>query len=144
MIETNKVVRAKHAALAILSGRSLPTLNADLKVSGLLKTRYMTAFQVTETGREKLVKSIPDGWTSDQFPPDLALRWQTEVLDGTQEIADVPASLKLTQDDLPQVCLGKDGKETPASQENRRGVADLIVALGNLFVDKVDLSTEKD
>ena len=134
MIESNKVIRAKYSALTILSGRTLPTLNADLKISGLLKTRYATAFQVTEAGREKLVKAIPDGWTSDQFPPDLARRWQTEVMDGTQEVQDVPDSLKLTRDDLPKPVL-KDGAETERSAANRQGIADLIVALGDLFAD---------
>lgn len=134
-LETNKAIRAKHAALTILSGRTLPTLNSDLKISGLLKTRYATAFQVTETGREKLAKEVPDDWTSDQFPPDLARRWQTEVMEATQEVPDVPDSLKLTRDDLPKPVL-KDGVETERSAANRQGIADIIVALGDLFVDK--------
>ncbi len=128
MIETNKVIRAKHAALSILSGRTLPTLASDLKVAALLKGYYKTPYEVTEAAREKLVKEIPEDWKSDQFPKALALRWQTEVMEGEQDIPAVPDRLKLTEDDLPKALKSNDA--------NSQGVADIIVALDDLFSHK--------
>ena len=136
MIETNKVVRAKHAALAILSGRILPTLASDLKVAALIKGYYATPFAVTEVAREKLVKDVPADWKHDQLPPDLAQRWVTEVLAETQEVPDVPARLRLSEADLP--------KDVKGNEANRQGVADIIVALSDLFVEKVAADVEKD
>ena len=136
MIETNRSIRAKHAALALLSGRILPTLASDLKVAALIKGYYATPFAVTEAGREKLVAEVPKDWKFDQLPPDLAQRWVTEVLAGTQEVPDVPQRLLLSEADLP--------KEVKGNEANRQGVADIIVALSDLFVEKVAESVEKD
>ena len=136
-LEPNKAIRAKHAALTILSGRTLPTLASDLKVAALLKGYFTVPFQVTEAAREKLVKDIPDGWASDQLPRDLAIRWQAEVMDATQDLPDVPTRLKLTEKDMPLALKSNDG--------NRQGVADLIVALGDLFLDSpVDNPVDND
>ena len=136
MIETNRSIRAKHAALSILSGRILPTLASDLRVAGLLKGYYAKPYEVTQATMEKLAKEVPADWKGDQLPPDLARRWKDEVLDTTQEVPDVPARLLLSEADLP--------KEVKGNEANRQGVADIIVALSDLFVEKVDLSTEKD
>lgn len=134
MVETNKDIRTKHTVLAVLSQRTLPTLGADLKVAGLLKTRYVPAYQVTEAAREKLLADIPDSSSADQLV-ERDRRWRVEVLNATQDIADVPDTLKLTEADLPTPVLDKEGHETERSAANRQGVADLVVALGTLFVE---------
>ena len=135
--ETNRVIRTKYSVLTILSGRTLPSLASDLKAASLLKNYYRTPYEVTEAAREKLVKELPAGWDSPQFPADLAARWQAEVLDATQDIPVVPDRLKLTKDDLPQPPKLKKGEdESERSLANRQGVADLVVALGDLFRDE--------
>lgn len=114
---TNKDVLTAHNALAVLTTRTLPTITSDLKVVGLLRTRFATAVSVVEEARKK-IQDKPDA--------ERDAAWQT-VLAAQQEIADIPDTLILTEKDLPQTLKSKDG------EENRKGVADIILALGPLF-----------
>lgn len=129
MQELNTVIRRKHAALQLLSSRTLPTLGSDLKVAALLKRYYGPPFAVTDQAAEKLRLRVPPMWSRPDLPPDLAREWQTAVLTQTQEVPDVPDSLKITEKDLPLTLKSENG------ELNRQGVADIIVALGDLYVD---------
>src|SRR3990167_10912497 len=128
MLPTNKTILVQHAALLVLSGRTLPTLASDLKVVALLKRYYRTPVSIIEGVRESLKKRLPEGWTSNEFPSDLAAEWLA-FLDQTQDLPEIPDTLRLTADDLPKAL------KTGLGDANRQGVADLVVALGDLFVD---------
>lgn len=126
---TNRAILTQYSGLTLLSGRTLPTLPSDLKVVALVKRYYKTPVDVIEGVREALKKRLPDGWTANEFPPDLTREWQT-FLDGTQEMPEIPDNLKLTKDDMPKAL------KTGLGEANRQGVADLILALGNLYKDE--------
>lgn len=114
---TNKDVLTAHNALTVLTTRTLPTITSDLKVVGLLRTRFATAVGVVEEARKK-IQDKPDA--------ERDAAWQI-VLASQQEIADIPDALILSEKDLPQTLKSKDG------EENRKGVADIIISLGPLF-----------
>lgn len=132
MQRSNKDIRTKHTVLSVLSGRTLPTLGSDLKVSALIKSHFAVPYEVTEDARKKLVAEIPDTASPEQRK-ERDERWRTEVMEATQDLPEIPARLLLTEKDLPQPVLDKEGKETERSAMNRQGIADLIVALGDLF-----------
>lgn len=113
----NKAILMAYGGLTALTARTLPTINSDLKVSGLLRTRFLTAHGVIDDARKKM-QDLPEAEREAQW---------AALLKDTQEIADVPDSLILTEKDLPQTLKSKDG------EENRKGVADIILALGPLF-----------
>ena len=128
MTYTNKTILVQCAALLTLSVRTLPTLTSDLKVVALLRRYYQSPSAVIEGARDALRKRLPEGWLSDALPPDLAQEW-TAFLAQTQDLPEIPDTLRLTADDLPKAL------KTGIGDANRQGVADLIVALGDLFVD---------
>src|SRR3990167_7139122 len=128
MTHTNKTILTQHSALTVLSGRTLPTLASDLKVVALLKRYYRTPVDIIEGVRESLKKRLPEGWTSNEFPADLAAEWLV-VLGQKQDIPDIPDALRLTADDMPKTL------KTGLGEANRQGVADLIIALGDLYAE---------
>ena len=128
MAQVNKTILMQHAALLALSVRTLPTLASDLKVVALLRRYYQPLNEVIEGARDALRKRLPDGWLSDALPPDLAQEW-TAFLAQTQDIPEIPDSLRLTVEDLPKAL------KTGLGDANRQGVADIVFALGDLFVD---------
>ena len=128
MLRTNKTILTQHAAITVLTQRTLPTLTADLKAVALIKRFYRTPVEVIEGTREALRKRLPEGWASNEFPADLASEW-TAFLGQSREMPAIPADLLFTKDDMPKAL------KTGLGEANRQGVADLILALGDLFVD---------
>lgn len=120
----NKAILMAYGGLTALTARTLPTINSESKVFILLRTRFITAQGVIEDLR-KGAEKLPEA--------EREARWR-EVLKGTQEIADVPDALILTEKDLPQRVVTKDpATGQVVDTDNRRGVTDIMIALGPLF-----------
>src|SRR3990167_7584641 len=128
MAHTNKTILMQHAALLALSTRTLPTLTSDLKVVALLRRYYHTPAAVIEGVRDALRARLPEGWLANELPPDLAREWAAFLAE-TQDLPEIPESVRLTADDLPKAL------KTGLGDANRQGVADVVVALGDLFVE---------
>src|SRR3990167_9531160 len=101
MTYTNKTILMQCAALLTLSVRTLPTLTSDLKVVALARRYYQSPRAGIEGARDALRKRLPEGWLSDALPPDLAQEW-TAFLAQTQDLPEIPDTLRLTADDLPR------------------------------------------
>ena len=125
---SNKVIIHQHAAITLLTQRTLPTLTADLKAVALIKRFYRTPVEVIEGTRDALKKRLPEGWASNEFPADLAKEW-TAFLGQSQEMPEIPTDLLFTKDDMPKAL------KTGLGEANRQGVADIILALGDLYQD---------
>lgn len=115
-------------ALVELSSRTLPTITVDLKVARLIKT-FKDPYEAIETARQKLLKELPiaEAPDPDRFERVRDLRFKEEVLDIVEELPDVPDRLMIQEADLPKAI------KTGRAEENRGGLADILVNLGPCY-----------
>ena len=135
---TNRKIRQIHTALSMLSARTLPSIKNDLRVAKLRREFFAGPFDVTEDVRKKIIESLPmpEGDGEEQAMPayltEARFKAIEAMLDDTQDVKDVPATLILSEADMPTTM-----KTNP---ENRAGVADIIANLDFLY----PLTTEEE
>jgi hypothetical protein len=129
---TNRRLRQMYTALSALSARTLPTITSDLKVAARLRDLrglYEDTGAVIRKIRE--AHPAPDDTEGDRLPVALMEARQQqieELLDQEVELPDWPDEKRITDADLPKAL------KTGAAEENRAGVADVVLNLDILYL----------
>ncbi|HXG71394.1 MAG TPA: hypothetical protein VNJ04_12385 [Gemmatimonadaceae bacterium] len=111
---TNRQVLAMHTALRLLGNRKMGSVTADLKVGRLIRLRAPHAEPIAETRQKIATFLIGDRDIEEMSAGENNLlasklvTMQTE-LDMAECEIELPASLKLTEADLPKERAGDDG-----------------------------------
>lgn len=124
---TNRELRDIDTALREWGSRTLPSLASDLKVAALRRRYFRGPAEDIQRAQEKLVRDmpLPDDLEMQRIPPAVqearANKFNVEVLDKDVEIREIPARLKLTEEDLP--------KRLKNDEDNAAGVANILATL---------------
>ncbi|HXG72578.1 MAG TPA: hypothetical protein VNJ04_18395 [Gemmatimonadaceae bacterium] len=111
---TNKQVLAMSNALRLLGNRKMGSVTADLKVGRLIRLLAPHAEPIAETRQKIATFLIGDRDIEEMSAGESALMASKMVgmqatFDAMEIELDFPASLKLTQADLPKERTGDDG-----------------------------------
>lgn len=121
-------------ALAQLSQRTLPDSGSDDKVAKLLR-RLKGVSEDIGKARDGSMKRYPTPDGSERTPADLLEKREFEFGDylrGEEEIRDIPATLQLSEANMPKAIKLKSGE---MDETNRAGLAGIKADLGeHIFI----------
>jgi hypothetical protein len=133
-----RYIRERHAGLALMQGRALPSPTAENKVSFLLADRFQRQYEVSEQRRKKLI-TIDHPCPEDELPVAIAeardKAWEA-ILDEDLPIKKIPEHMRLTKEDMPKAMKGEEG------WKNGAGIAEIRRLLGPLYKKTGDEVTE--
>lgn len=125
-IKNSEIVNIK-AALDLLASRTLPSLNAELKIAKL--ARHMKPyFEDYDAIRTKYIKEHTKSTEDGESKMRDAAGLQSKINDLLNtEVEIVEPTARVKKDDLPQTLKGEGG------EKNREGVAAALLNLGFLY-----------
>jgi hypothetical protein len=137
-LRTLRRIREIHQALTALSSRTLPSIAADLKVSARLRElRPLVEDSDALIRRIRAQTPVPDGLTGSEIPMALVEARQRDIdamLETTVEMEPLADARRITADDLPKALKSASG------EENRAGLADIILNLDDYYAQTDDAS----
>ena len=137
---TFEEIDRRFAALTALSQRRLTDGKPEKKVRILLVRHFGEAHRVFKDLHHQIIKNnpVPEEWEDDRtIPIVIAERRQhlyEELKRDTYDVPTVPEHLLLTTDDMPVASIKGE-----LGHQNRLGVADIKVNLGDLYAEDDDV-----
>lgn len=129
----NKTVERIYKALVMLSRRTLPGINSDLKVAKLRRFFAPLAEPIEEARQKKLIEN------SEDVAGESQLKNAAAVAASNIEIANQPCEFDkprwtIVEGDLPKELKGEPSQQNPfAGNANRTGVGEIVAELDFLY-----------